>query len=149
MVIHKPRGQIFGHFWPPPPLWSILLNKAYVIKWTFGSPLPLTVHVVYGWRLPTMTLLCCKLFTCCHCSLDCFVLVKIYARVISIHRSINKCQCCGILSFLRFSFLHKMSSYSQWGKFQSHRIISHGFKIWTDSVLFYNNTLLTLVQKNQ
>ena len=33
-------------FWtfltPPPPLWTILLNKAYVVTWTFGKlPLPL------------------------------------------------------------------------------------------------------------
>ena len=35
-VIHKPRGQIFGIFVPPPPSWSLLLNKAYVIKWSFG-----------------------------------------------------------------------------------------------------------------
>ena len=41
-VIHKPRGQIFGYFWPPPPpSWSLLLNMAYIIKWSFGYPLPL------------------------------------------------------------------------------------------------------------
>ena len=33
-VIHKPRGQNFGYFLPPS--WSLLLNKAYVIKWSFG-----------------------------------------------------------------------------------------------------------------
>ena len=28
-------------FDPPPPLWTILLNKAYVVTWTFGKlPLP-------------------------------------------------------------------------------------------------------------
>ena len=37
-VIHIPLGQIFGHFDPPPPSWSLLLNKAYVIKWSFGQP---------------------------------------------------------------------------------------------------------------
>ena len=38
-VIHKPRSQNFGYFWPPlPPSWSLLLNKAYVIKWSFGQP---------------------------------------------------------------------------------------------------------------
>ena len=37
-VIHKPRGQIFGYFDPLPPSWSLLLNKAYVIKWSFGQP---------------------------------------------------------------------------------------------------------------
>ena len=55
-VIHKPRGQILGIFdgWPRPlpPSWSLLLNKAYVIKWSFGSPSSTsTVHVVYGWPL--------------------------------------------------------------------------------------------------
>ena len=33
-VMHKPRGQIFGYFWPPS--WSLLLNKAYIIKWSSG-----------------------------------------------------------------------------------------------------------------
>ena len=37
-VIHKPRGQNFGYCDPPPPSWSLLLNKAYVIKWSFGLP---------------------------------------------------------------------------------------------------------------
>ena len=50
---HKPRGQFFGYFWPPPPSWSLLLNKVYVIKWSLANPLSsLTVHViyvVYGW----------------------------------------------------------------------------------------------------
>ena len=34
----------------PPPSWPLLLNKAYVIKWSFGKPAPSpsTVHVVYG-----------------------------------------------------------------------------------------------------
>ena len=27
-----------GIFDPPPPSWSLLLNKAYVIKWSFGQP---------------------------------------------------------------------------------------------------------------
>ena len=36
--------KILGIFDPPPPLWSLLLNKAYVIKWS--SP-PSTAHVVY------------------------------------------------------------------------------------------------------
>ena len=27
-----------GIFDPLPPSWSLLLNKAYVIKWTFGQP---------------------------------------------------------------------------------------------------------------
>ena len=35
-VIHKPCGQIFRHFWAPPPLWTISLNNAYVVIWTFG-----------------------------------------------------------------------------------------------------------------
>ena len=40
-VIHKPWGQMFGHFWPPPPcLWTILFNKTYIVIWTFGKPPP-------------------------------------------------------------------------------------------------------------
>ena len=43
------RGSFIDHvdrflniFDPPPPLWTILLNKAYVVTWTFGKlPLPL------------------------------------------------------------------------------------------------------------
>ena len=35
-VIHKPRGQIFAYFWPPPPLWTLLLYMAYFIKWSFA-----------------------------------------------------------------------------------------------------------------
>ena len=31
-VIHKPRGQNFVYFDPPPPSWSLLRNKAYFIK---------------------------------------------------------------------------------------------------------------------
>ena len=37
-VIHKPCGQIFGHFLPSPPLWTCLLNMGYVLIWTFGKP---------------------------------------------------------------------------------------------------------------
>ena len=34
-VIHKPRGHFFVYFDPPPPLsLSLLLNKAYVTKWS-------------------------------------------------------------------------------------------------------------------
>ena len=41
-VIHKPRGLNFGHFDPLSPSWSLLLNKSYVIKWSFGqTPSPL------------------------------------------------------------------------------------------------------------
>ena len=51
-VIQNPRGLIFGDFLPLLPLWSQLLNKAYVIKWPFGwLPSPSNVHVVYGWSL--------------------------------------------------------------------------------------------------
>ena len=39
-VIHKPRGKFFGYFLPPPPSWSHLLNKAYVIKWFWLTPSP-------------------------------------------------------------------------------------------------------------
>ena len=34
----------------PTPSWSLFLNKAYVIKWSFGLPLPPSNdHVVYEW----------------------------------------------------------------------------------------------------
>ena len=32
---------VFFTFMPPAPSWTILINKAYVIKWTFGKPPPL------------------------------------------------------------------------------------------------------------
>ena len=38
-VIHKPRGQNFGYFLPPPPSWSRLLNKAYVLNGHLDNPL--------------------------------------------------------------------------------------------------------------
>ena len=38
-VIHKPRGHFLCNF-TLPHLWSLLLNKAYVIKLSFGYPLP-------------------------------------------------------------------------------------------------------------
>ena len=62
-VIHKPRGQIFGYFWPPPPSWSFLLNKAYDIKWSFGYLManptsPSTVNVVYVWPFLGFTTRC-------------------------------------------------------------------------------------------
>ena len=50
-VIHKPCGRKFGLFWPPPlsPLWTILLNKAYVVIWTLSKhPPPFHVPIVYG-----------------------------------------------------------------------------------------------------
>ena len=28
--------RILGYFDPPPPMWTLLLNKAYVMKWSFG-----------------------------------------------------------------------------------------------------------------
>ena len=37
-VIHKPRGQILNIFNSPPPLWTFLLNKAFVEIWTFVRP---------------------------------------------------------------------------------------------------------------
>ena len=51
--IHKPCGQIFGHFHPQlSPLWAILSNKAYVVIWTFGKP-PSPCHVYNGlWMAP-------------------------------------------------------------------------------------------------
>ena len=30
--------KFLGIFDPLPPSWSLLLNKAYVIKWSFGQP---------------------------------------------------------------------------------------------------------------
>ena len=39
-VIHKPCRHNFGLFWPPSPLWTILLNRAYVVIWTFSNPPP-------------------------------------------------------------------------------------------------------------
>ena len=45
-VIHKPRGQNFGLFGPlPPSSWSLLLNKSYLIKWSFGWPHPPQVSI--------------------------------------------------------------------------------------------------------
>ena len=39
-------------FNPPPPLWTILLNKSYVVIWTFGKlPSPCLAHMVYEWPL--------------------------------------------------------------------------------------------------
>ena len=32
----NPVVKILGIFDPPPPSWSLLLNKAHVIKWSFG-----------------------------------------------------------------------------------------------------------------
>ena len=47
-VVHKPCEQIFGHFDPSPPLWTILLNKAYAVIRTFDKPpSPCHVHMVY------------------------------------------------------------------------------------------------------
>ena len=38
----------FWKFCPPPPLWSLLQNKAYVVIWTFGKkPSPCHVHMAY------------------------------------------------------------------------------------------------------
>ena len=38
-------------FDPLPPLWTILLNKAYVVIWTFGIPPP-PCHVHMGYECP-------------------------------------------------------------------------------------------------
>ena len=55
VVIHKPCGQNFGHLWPPPPSWSLVLNKAYVIKWSFGWP-PSPLNFPCGiWMSPIRT----------------------------------------------------------------------------------------------
>ena len=39
-IIHKPRGQIFEYIWftTSSPPWSLLQNRAYVIKRSFGQP---------------------------------------------------------------------------------------------------------------
>ena len=48
--------KFLGIFDPIPTPWSLLLNKAYVIKWSFGQPpSPSTVHVVYEWPLKEKT----------------------------------------------------------------------------------------------
>ena len=43
-------AKFYGIFGPLLPSWSLLLDKAYVIKWSNGlhPPSPSTVHVVYG-----------------------------------------------------------------------------------------------------
>ena len=48
-VIHKPCGQNFGLFYPPPPLWTILLNMVYVVcnMDIWQTPSPCHVHMVY------------------------------------------------------------------------------------------------------
>ena len=54
-VIHKPRGQKFGYFWHLLPiLWLLLLNEAYLIKWSFGwvNPTPITVRPRGLWMSP-------------------------------------------------------------------------------------------------
>ena len=41
-AIQLPRGQVLVIFDPLPPLtWTILLNKAYEVTWTFDYPPPL------------------------------------------------------------------------------------------------------------
>ena len=41
-------GRFLDIYDPPPPLWTILLNKAYVEIWTFDKPpSPCHVHMVY------------------------------------------------------------------------------------------------------
>ena len=35
-AINKPCGQFFGIFDPHLPVWTILLNQAYVVTWTFS-----------------------------------------------------------------------------------------------------------------
>ena len=49
--------KILGIFDPLPPSWSLLLNNAYVIKWSFGKPPPpqlstwfMDVFLVHAWR---------------------------------------------------------------------------------------------------
>ena len=51
-VIHNPRGQNFGYFWLPPPSWSHLLNKAYVIKLSFCKPPSPLNHSSGLWKNP-------------------------------------------------------------------------------------------------
>ena len=43
--------RFLDFFEPPPPLWTILLNKAYVVIWTFGIPPP-PCHVHMGYECP-------------------------------------------------------------------------------------------------
>ena len=52
------KGSFINHvdrnldiFDSPPPLWSILLIKAYVVTWTFGKPSP-PFHVLMVYKCP-------------------------------------------------------------------------------------------------
>ena len=57
-TIHKPCGQFFWTFLTLLPLiWTILLNKVYVVIWTFGYPSPFHVHMIYGCPQDTTSLL--------------------------------------------------------------------------------------------
>ena len=49
--IHKPCGRIFRHFWPS-PLRTILLNRAYVVIWTFVKPPPSPLPCPHGLWMP-------------------------------------------------------------------------------------------------
>ena len=52
---------ILDIFDPLPPLWTILLNKAYVVIWTFGNPpLPYHVHMVH--ECPLRNIFCNRLY---------------------------------------------------------------------------------------
>ena len=50
-LIHKPRGQNFGYFWPPPPFVVTFTkqNLCYKMVIWLTPPPPSTVHVVYEW----------------------------------------------------------------------------------------------------
>ena len=54
--------EIWTFLTPIPPLWTTLLNKAYVVTWTFGKPpSPCHVHMVYDWPLKRL-----KVIRNCH-----------------------------------------------------------------------------------
>ena len=65
-VVENVFNNKFGYSTPLPPLWTILLYKAYIAMWTFSRlPLPQSVHLVcecplfifnHTWR-PTWSLI--------------------------------------------------------------------------------------------
>ena len=57
--------EFWTFFDPLPPLWTILLNRAYVLIWTFGKPpSPCHVHMVYECPQMKMLVLVCPKDNC-------------------------------------------------------------------------------------
>ena len=46
--MYKPRGQNFGQFWPPSPMWTLLLNSCVVVIWTTPLPSRLSAWFVHA-----------------------------------------------------------------------------------------------------